>query len=122
MTRAHLEKLSPILLTRDVAATAAFWSRLGFDVIYRDDSYLLMKRDNAEVHFSRSATLDPAKNECCAYLRMNDLGALDGEWGALGLPARGIPRYERMERKPWQMWEAALVDEDGNLVRAGIEV
>ncbi len=121
MTRAHLEKLSPVLLTRDVAAAAAFWSRLGFHVVYQDDSYLLMKRDGAEVHFSRAAALDPAKNECGAYLRMDDLRALDAEWGALGLPTHGIPRYERMERKPWQMWEAALVDADGNLVRAGIE-
>lgn len=121
MTRARLEKLSPILLTRNVATAAAFWGRLGFHVVYQDDSYLLMKRDAAEVHFTRSATLDPARNECCAYLRMDDLRALDSEWGALGLPIDGIPRFERMERKPWHMWEAALVDEDGNLVRAGIE-
>lgn len=121
MPSAVLEKLSPILRTRDIDAAARFWGRLGFDVVYRDQDYLLMKRDGAEVHFSRSQTLDPRTNECCAYLRMDDLVALDAEWGALGLPTTGIPRFERMQRKPWDMFEAALVDADGNLVRAGIE-
>jgi hypothetical protein len=80
-----------------------------------------MKRDAAEVHFSGTPSLDPFTNNCCAYLRMDNLGALDAEWGALGLPTAGIPRFERMERKPWDMFEAALVDVDGNLIRAGIE-
>ncbi|NJM82749.1 MAG: VOC family protein [Tabrizicola sp.] len=122
MSTARLEKLCPILPTRDIAAAETFWSRLGFATIYRDDAeYLLMKREGAEVHFWLNPALEPARNDAGAYLRPADLAALDAEWGALGLPRKDIPRFEPMERKPWGMWELALIDPDGNLIRAGIE-
>jgi catechol 2,3-dioxygenase-like lactoylglutathione lyase family enzyme len=117
----RLEKLSPILPCRDVAETEAFWQRLGFRAEYRDDDYLLMKREGAEIHFWRNPALDPAGNDAGAYLRPSDVEALDAEWGALGLPGAGIPRLVRVEDKPWGMRELALVDADGNLIRAGQE-
>ncbi|MCU0854265.1 MAG: VOC family protein [Rhodobacteraceae bacterium] len=117
----RLEKLSPILPCREVAAAEAFWLRLGFATEYRDDDYLLIRREGAEVHFWRNPALDPALNDAGAYLRASDVDALDREWGALGLPGAGIPRLVRVEDKPWGMRELALVDPDGNLIRAGQE-
>ncbi len=117
-----LEKLSPILPARDIPATQAFWQRLGFHTVYIDASYLLMKREGAEVHFFHHATLDPFNCDHGAYLRPSDITALDGEWGALGLPATGIPRLERAADKPWGMRELALLDPNGNLIRAGQEI
>ncbi|MCU0801964.1 MAG: VOC family protein [Rhodobacteraceae bacterium] len=117
-----LEKLSPILPTRDVPAAEAFWQRLGFETEYRDDAeYLLMKREGAEVHFFLHPALDPATNDHGAYLRPADIRALSAEWAALGLPATGVPRFMPVEEKPWGMAELALVDPDGNLIRAGQE-
>ena len=84
-----LEKLSPILPARDMAATERFWSRLGFDTEFSDQDYLLMKREGAEVHFFHQAALDPATCDHGAYLRPADVNALDAEWSALGLPAAG---------------------------------
>ena len=117
-----LEKLSPILPARDIAATQSFWSRLGFATIYADDAYLLMKRDGTEVHFFHHPALDPARNDHGAYLRPADVNALDAEWAALGLPAKGIPCLMRAEDKPWDMRELALIDPNGNLIRAGQEL
>jgi catechol 2,3-dioxygenase-like lactoylglutathione lyase family enzyme len=116
-----LEKLCPILPARDIAATEAFWQRLGFATIYIDADYLLQKREGAEVHFFRHPDFDPATNDHGAYLRPSDIDALDAEWAALGLPATGIPRLERAADKPWGMRELALLDLDGNLIRAGQE-
>ena len=116
-----LEKLSPILPARDIAATESFWQRLGFATIYIDAEYLLQKRDGAEVHFFHHPDLDPAANDHGAYLRPADIDALDAEWAALGLPATGIPRLERATDKPWGMRELALLDLNGNLIRAGQE-
>jgi catechol 2,3-dioxygenase-like lactoylglutathione lyase family enzyme len=118
----RLEKLAPILPCRDVAAAEGFWLRLGFVTVYRDEDYLLMEREGAEVHFWRNPALDPARNDAGAYLRPSDVDALDAQWGALGLPEAGIPRLERAEDKPWGMRELALVDPDGNLIRAGQEM
>ena len=118
-----LEKLSPILPARDIAATEGFWQRLGFATEYRDDTeYLLMKREGAEVHFFFHPSLDPAACDHGAYLRPADIRALDAEWGGLGLPGTGIPRYEALADKPWGMAELALVDLNGNLIRAGQEL
>jgi catechol 2,3-dioxygenase-like lactoylglutathione lyase family enzyme len=120
MTR--LETLAPILPARDIAAAEAFWVRLGFRTIYRDDAeYLLMRRDGAEVHFFPAPGLDPAANDHGAYLRPADIDALSAEWAALGLPAAGIPRFVPAADKPWGMRELHVVDPDGNLVRAGQE-
>ena len=117
-----LEKLCPILPARDIAETQSFWQRLGFHTVYIDPEYLLMKREGAEVHFFRHADLDPFKCDHGAYLRPSDINALDAEWAALGLPATGIPRLERAADKPWGMRELALLDLNGNLIRAGQEI
>ena len=116
-----LEKLCPILPARDLAATEAFWQRLGFHTEYLDAEYLLMKRDGAEVHFFAHPALDPAANDHGAYLRPADITALHAEWSALDLPATGIPRYHPLADKPWGMAELALIDLNGNLIRAGQE-
>ena len=117
-----LEKLSPILPAIDIPATEAFWQRLGFETNYSDADYLLMKREGAEVHFFAHPSLDPSANDHGAYLRPADVDALDREWAALGLPTQGIPRLIRAEDKPWGMRELALLDLNGNLIRAGQEI
>ena len=118
-----LEKLCPILPSRDLALSEAFWSKLGFTTIYKDlSAYLLLKREGAEVHFFLHPTLDPASNYAGGYLRPEDIRALSREWTALSLPKSGIPRFEPVEVKPWGMAELALVDPDGNLIRAGQEL
>lgn len=117
-----LEKLSPIMPARDIAQAQAFYAALKFETVYRDDNYLLMKREGAEIHFFRHAELDPSANYCGAYLRPGDIDALSREIAALGLPGQGIPRFEPAQDKPWGMRELALIDPDGNLIRAGQEI
>jgi hypothetical protein len=118
-----LEKLCPILPARDIALTESFWARLGFETVYRDDAeYLLMKRDGAEVHFFHHLDQNPATNDHGAYLRPADIAALHREWSAIDLPATGIPRYIPLSEKPWGMAELALIDLNGNLIRAGQEI
>jgi catechol 2,3-dioxygenase-like lactoylglutathione lyase family enzyme len=117
-----LEKLSPIMPTRNLAKAEEFYAALGFISVYFDDEYLLMKREGAEIHFFFHADLDPPTNYCGAYLRPSDIDALSREIAALGLPANGIPRFEAAQNKPWGMRELALVDQDGNLIRAGQEI
>lgn len=116
-----LESLCPILPSRDIGATEAFWSRLGFGTVFRDGEYLLMKREAAEVHFFLAPALDPAANDHGAYLRPSDIDALSAEWGALRLPGEGIPRFRPVAPMPWGMRELHVLDPDGNLVRAGQE-
>ncbi|MFN0022931.1 MAG: bleomycin resistance protein [Parvularculaceae bacterium] len=117
-----LEKLSPILPARNIAVSEAFYAQLGFRTIYRDDAYLLMKRQKAEVHFFLHQKHKPDASDHGAYLRPSDIDALSAEFAALDLPRTGIPRFEPAESKPWGMKELAIVDPDGNLIRAGQEI
>jgi hypothetical protein len=117
-----LEKLSPILPALNLTKAAEFYAALGCITVYLDNEYLLMKRDGAESHFFLHANLDPATNYCGAYLRPSDIDALSREIAALELPENGIPRFEAAQTKPWGMRELALVDPDGNLIRAGQEI
>jgi len=120
-----LEKLSPILPSRDIDATEAFYRALGFLTVYKDNDpgYLLLKRDGAEVHFFWSADHDPKKSDHGAYLRPSDIDAFSAEVAQLGLPsAPGFPRFLPAEDKDWGMREAVIWDPDGNLIRAGQEL
>ncbi len=109
----------PILPSRDLAATQAFWAALGFACTGEYPDYLILARDGVELHFFRWPDHDPVTCYAGAYLRLTDAAAIDAEWGALALPATGIPRLIRVEDKPWGMRELAVIDPDGNLIRLG---
>jgi len=117
-----LEKLSPILPSRDITQSEAFYSRLGFRTVYKDAAYLLMRRENAEAHFFLHEEHKPEASDHAAYMRPSDIDALSAEFAGLGLPRHGIPRFEPAAVKPWRMKELVIVDPDGNLIRAGQEI
>ena len=115
-----LEQICPIMPSRDFAVTEAFYASLGFATWYKDESYLLMNRDQVEVHFFPHPTHDPATCDHGAYLRPGDVDAVSEEIAALGLPGAGaFPKFLPAEDKPWGMREATLWDPDGNLLRIG---
>ncbi|MDQ4070240.1 MAG: VOC family protein [Actinomycetota bacterium] len=108
----------PILASRDITETAGFYRRLGFDVVglYEEfgPAYLLVRRDDVELHFVHSPEVDPAESHGGCYLRLADAQAVYDEWAPLDLPEIHAPRDT-----PWGMREFFLVDPSGNLVRIG---
>lgn len=111
----------PIMPSRDFDRTVAFYGDLGFDVGARHDreGYLILRRDGVELHFFGYPGHEPEESDHGVYLRVADAAQVSREFEPLGLPAEGIPRFIPAEAKPWGMMELAIVDEDGNLVRAG---
>lgn len=120
----RLEKLCPIMPSGDIERSERFYGRIGFATVYKEeDSYLLMKRDLAEVHFFFSEDHRPEASDHGAYLRPTDVDAFSDEVAKLGLPERdAFPKFLPAEDKPWGMREATLWDPDGNLIRAGQEL
>jgi catechol 2,3-dioxygenase-like lactoylglutathione lyase family enzyme len=117
MTGLHGDTI-PILASRDVDETAAFYLRLGFEVVARYDDfggpYLLLRRDEVELHFVEDADVDPARNDGACYLRVVDAQGIYDEWARLALDA-----VRPIGDKPWGMREFAVVDPSGNLLRIG---
>lgn len=111
----------PILPSRSLAGTLAFYGRLGFkgQIVGAGDAYAILTRGDLELHFFLHATLAPEESWAGCYLRVADVEPLYASFAAANLPAHGIPRMTAIEDKPWGMREFAVIDEDGNLLRVG---
>jgi catechol 2,3-dioxygenase-like lactoylglutathione lyase family enzyme len=113
--------VAPILLSRDLGATAAFYARLGFEQTgIWEDEYLIVMRDEVGLHFVCEPGMDPYSTSSGCYLYVEDADALHAEYAALGLPSEGIPRlHGDPVETDYGLREFALVDLDGNLLRIG---
>lgn len=111
----------PILASRDVDETVAFYGRLGFEVLARYDgfgpTYLLLRRDEVELHFVHTPEVAPDESSGGCYLRLDDAQAVYDEWAPLQLAEIRPPRDT-----PWGMREFFVVDPSGNLIRIGTRV
>ena len=116
----------PILPSRALEETRAFYERLGFRATgwwpSEFGGYAILRRGDLSMHFFAFSDISPADNYGQCYWRMDDADALYAEYRQAGLPASGIPRLVPIEDKPWGMREFSLVDPTGNLVRIGHEI
>jgi hypothetical protein len=111
----------PILPSRSVGATVAFYKPLGFEggPHAADSGYAILRRGAVELHFFTHRELVPAESSAGCYIRVHDVESVYRAFRASPLPRTGIPRMEPLEDKPWGLREFALVDPDGNLLRVG---
>lgn len=111
----------PILPSRSLPNTLAFYRRLGFEgeIVGDGDGYAILTRGDLEIHFFLHAELIPADSWAGCYLRVAHVDPLYAAFSSAGLPPQGIPRMDGIENKPWGLREFAIVDEDGNLLRVG---
>ena len=116
------DRATPTLPSRDLAATSAFYARLGFREAFRDAGWLVVTRGALQLEFFPHPELDPRANYAGCCLRVADARGLHAAFEAAGLPADrcAIPRLTPPVDRPWGFREFALVDADGNLLR-GLE-
>lgn len=108
-----------ILPSADLDRTSAFYRQLGFERQNRYPAYLVIVRDEFELHFADCSTapaelLDPKNAMSGCYFRCGDADRLHREWQSLGLP-----RFSEIEDRPWGLREFHFTDPDGNLIRVG---
>ena len=111
----------PILPSRAVGETVAFYKRLGFEggAHEFDSGYAILRRGAVELHFFTHRELVPAESSAGCYIRVLDVESIYKSFSSSQLPRSGIPRMEVLEDKPWGLREFAIVDPDGNLLRVG---
>jgi hypothetical protein len=118
------ERAVPILPSRDLNDTLAFYERLGFEnrgAPPEEWDYLIIGRGGVELHFYGSPETDPLTTSASCYLFVDDADALHDEWQQVGVPhdaATGSRLVPPMDTD-YRMREFALVDRSGNLVRVG---
>lgn len=109
----------PKLPMRDKQITREFYlNQLGFTDIGSADypGYLLLKRDQAEIHFFEHPELDPLTNDGQVYLRCKDINQL---FDSLKAKSPSFDPLSAPVLKPWGQMEFALLDPDHNLLTFG---
>jgi hypothetical protein len=113
----------PILPSRDLAATAAFYDPLGFAVVgLWPDEYLVLQHPRGiELHFWHHPAEVPEANDVACYVRCDSLAEVEeihAAWATVVTARTGIPRLTPVSTTG-PMLETALIDPDGTLVRIG---
>ena len=117
-----LTNIVPKLPMRSKAATKEFYlNELGVtDIGSADyDGYLLVKKDNAEIHFFEFAALDPKENYGQVYIRTNDIDAL---YQSMLNNKISIHPSGHLQTKAWGQKEFSMLDPDNNLLTFGQSV
>jgi hypothetical protein len=117
-----LASIAPKLPMRNKAITREFYlTQLGFrDIGSQDfDGYLILKRDNVEIHFFEFKELDPKENYGQVYIRTNDVESL---YRTMLENNYNIHPAGHLQKKPWGQMEFAMLDPDNNLLTFGQSV
>lgn len=116
-----LTNINPKLPMRDKAATKTFYlNKLGFDQSGGDfDGYLMVKKDNIEIHFFEFTELDPKENYGQVYIRTDNIDALYKSFQDNQVK---IHPNGNLQTKPWGQKEFSILDPDHNLLTFGQSV
>lgn len=114
-----LTTIIPKLPMRDKTITRDFYlNRLGFKDIGNIDfeGYLLVQKDNIEIHFFEFKGLDPKENYGQVYIRTNDIETF---YQSMLDNKNQIHPAGHLQTKPWGQKEFAMLDPDNNLLTFG---
>jgi hypothetical protein len=114
-----LTVIIPKLPMRSKAATRHFYlTQLGFTDIGASDfeGYLLVKKENVEIHFFEFKGLDPKENYGQVYIRTDDIEVL---YQSMLDNNNSIHPAGHLQSKPWGQREFSMLDPDNNLLTFG---
>ena len=107
----------PILPSRDLRETLAFYEQLGFrnaGAPPEEWNYLILERGGIELQFlGRPNTFAEFAGPASCYLRVADADAVHAEWTRTGV------EVEPPSTTDYGMREFELLDPSGNLLRIG---
>lgn len=114
-----LTEINPKLPMRNKAVTKDYYlNQLGFQLLGDKDfdGYLMVQKDNVQIHFFEFKDLSPKENYGQVYIRTNDIDKL---YQTLLDNKVFIHPHGLLETKPWGQREFALLDPDNNLLTFG---
>ena len=117
-----LTDINPKLPMRNKAVTKDYYMKqLGFKAVGSEDydGYLMLQKDNIQVHFFEFKELNPSDNYGQVYIRTDDIDAL---YQSLLENKTSIHPNGPLHTKPWGQKEFALLDPDNNLLTFGQQI
>lgn len=114
-----LTSVHPKLPMRNKSATKDFYlNKLEFKQTDSADfdGYLMIEKDNIQIHFFEFKELQPNENYGQIYIRTDDI---DGIYQSLQNNKVSIHPFGHLQIKPWGQKEFSLLDPDNNLLTFG---
>lgn len=114
-----LTAINPKLPMRKKSGTYDFYvNRLGFNFFgdHDYDGYLMVEKDNLQIHFFEYKDLDINENYGQVYIRTNSIDQLYQSYldNKVGIHPNG-----ELNLKPWGQKEFSILDPDNNLLTFG---
>jgi catechol 2,3-dioxygenase-like lactoylglutathione lyase family enzyme len=112
-----LADIVPKLPMRYKSETKDFYiNRLGFRELSDYGDYILLQKDQIEIHFFEFKTLNPKENYGQVYIRTSNIDDF-----YLSLIQQNVPIHPNgaLQLKPWGQKEFSLLDPDNNLLTFG---
>jgi len=114
-----LTAIHPKLPMRNKAITREYYiNQLGFQEFGSADydGYLMVQKDQIQIHFFEFAQLDPKENDGQVYIRTDEIDRL---YQRLLDHNVAIHPNGALQIKPWGQKEFSLLDPDSNLLTFG---
>jgi len=114
-----LTDINPKIPMRDKAKTMDFYiNKLGFTEFgnNRYADYLMVQKDNIQIHFFEFKELDPKENYGQVYIRTNNIDEL---YQSMLDKKLSIHPAGNLQIKPWGQKEFSMLDPDNNLLTFG---
>lgn len=115
-----LTSIHPKLPMREKLLTKEYYlSQLNFALIAEYDDYLIIGKDEIEIHLFNFKNLDPLENYGQVYIRTSEIENL---YTTLIENNVTIHPNGSLQTKPWGQKEFSLLDPDNNLLTFGEEM
>ncbi len=114
-----LTAIHPKLPMRDKSLTRNYYlNRLGFTAFGEQDydGYLMVEKDNIQIHFFEFKDLNPEENYGQVYIRVQNIESF---YQSLVDNKVDIHPAGHLQLKPWGQKEFSLLDPDHNLLTFG---
>ncbi|SHK95852.1 bleomycin resistance protein [Flavobacterium xanthum] len=112
-----LTNINPKLPMRNKSITRNYYiNQLGFQEVGNYEGYLMVQKDNIEIHFFEFKELEPKKNYGQVYIRTDNI---DNLYKSLIDNKTEIHPNGTLKTQPWGQKEFALLDPDSNLLTFG---
>lgn len=112
-----LTAINPKLPMRNKTLTLEFYLKnLSFKLLGDYGNYLMLGKDNIEIHFFEFKELDPKENYGQVYIRTENIDHL---YQSLLDNKTSLHPNGHLQTKPWGQKEFALLDPDNNLLTFG---
>ncbi|TCV09848.1 glyoxalase-like protein [Sphingobacterium alimentarium] len=113
----NLLTVCPKLPMRIKAVTIDFYqNKLDFLILGDYGDYVLLKKDEIEIHFFSFAELIPQSNYGQVYIRVQDIANLYQTFLQRNI---AIHPNGKLELKPWKQQQFSILDPDNNLLTFG---